>query len=335
VLKLHELAQEQAYEAELAECVGVTGFHRWFFLDALADALGLRLRAFAVTEQDRCLGVVPLLLRSRGPVCTVNYLPVPHVGPVLRAEALRGGELPRLLRAVEPILTRERAMVTKWAFAPGVDVPTGELTARGFEVAHRRNFVVPATLSPDDYLKALPDQKVINIKRGERRGLFTLPSTHEEITQWFPEKVAEPYLRQGIAPDYSLAAARSMAAGLAGDPRMQWRTVRNEERVLAVSAAILDTERLWGWLIVGDRMPGASPHVTAYWEAIRWSLSHGLAFDMGGEPTSGIGDFKIEMGGQAELSVTAERTRLRAYKIAQGWHARLAARRARSATAGA
>ena len=49
----------------------------------------------------------------------------------------------------------------------------------------------------------------------------------------------------------------------------------------------------------------------AYWDALQWSLSHGLAYDMGGAPTSGIGEFKIAMGGQAELSATAERTRLR------------------------
>ena len=277
---------------------------------------------------------MPLLFRRRGPVSTVNYLPVPHVGPVLRAQALRAGHLPGLLRAVEPILMRERVMVTKWAFAPGVDVPTGQLAARGFELAQRDNFFVPATTSVDDYLKTLPSAKRAAIKRGERRGMRAGPSTRDEITEWFPERVAEPYLRQEVAPDYSLAAARSLAARLAGHPRMLWRTVRNDERVLAVNAAIVDTDRLWGWILVGDRLPGASPHVTAYWDAIQWSLSHGLACDMGGAPTSGIGEFKVEMGGQAELSVTAERTRPRAYKVARAWHGRLASRRARLEASG-
>ena len=215
---LHELPDEQAYEAELAECLGVTGYHRWFFLAALADALGLRLRAFAVADRGERIGVVPLLFRRRGPVSTVNYLPVPHVGPVLRAQALRAGQLPRLLRAVEPMLMRARVMVTKWGFAPGVDVPAGPLAARGFEVARKENFVVPATTSVDDYLKALPEAKRAAIKRCDRRGMRAGPSTRDEITRWFPERVAEPYLRQGIAPDYSLPAARSLAARLAGHP---------------------------------------------------------------------------------------------------------------------
>jgi hypothetical protein len=37
-----------------------------------------------------------------------------------------------------------------------------------------------------------------------------------------------------------------------------------------------------------------------------------LAYDMGA-PTSGIDEFKIAMGDQVELSVTAERIRVRAY----------------------
>src|ERR1700733_2293641 len=75
-LRLRELTGERAYEAELAECAGVTGYHRWFFLTALAAALV----------------VVPLLLRRRGLVSTVNYLPVSQIGPVLRGDALRRGQ---------------------------------------------------------------------------------------------------------------------------------------------------------------------------------------------------------------------------------------------------
>jgi CelD/BcsL family acetyltransferase involved in cellulose biosynthesis len=325
-LVLYELSNEQAYEAELAKCVGVTGYHRWFFLAALAEALGLQLRAFAVEERGERVGAVPLLFRRRGPLSTVNYLPVPHVGPVLRGDALSAGWLPELLRAVEPILLRERVVVTKWAFSPGVDVQTRQLAARGFEVFLRQNFVVPATAAIEDYLRALSSKQRAAIRRCERRGMRAGPSTRDEITQWFPERVAEPYLRQGAAPDYSLAAARSLAARLIGHPRMLWRTVRDDERILAVNVGIVDTDRLWAWMLVGNRVPGPSPHVTADWDAIQWSLSHGLAYDMGGAPTSGIGEFKVAMGAQAELCVTAERTRPRAYKVARAWHARLASR---------
>src|SRR5215469_13773893 len=45
---LIELADEASYEAEIDQCVGVTGYHRWFFLSALAEAFGMRMKAFAV-----------------------------------------------------------------------------------------------------------------------------------------------------------------------------------------------------------------------------------------------------------------------------------------------
>ena len=331
-MTLHEISDEQAYEAELAHCVGVTGFHRWFFLSALAEALGLRLRAFAVSPGRRGggdgerLGVVPLLLRRRGPVSTVNYLPVPHVGPVLAGDALRAGRLAEVLHAIEPVLLRERAVVTKWSFGPGVAVRAADLAARGFEVSRQVNYLVPATTSVEDYLKALSPKQRAAIRRGEARGLRAGPSSLEEITRWFPERVSEPYQRQGVAPDYSLAAARALAARLAADPRMLWRTVRDDDRVLAVNACIVDGDRLWGWLLAGDRVPGPSPHVAAYWDAITWSRGRGLGCDFGGAPTSGIRDFKIAMGGELESCSVAERVRPRAYRAARALHARLARR---------
>ena len=35
-MALCELDDEQAYEAEISQCVGVSGYHHWFFLKALA-----------------------------------------------------------------------------------------------------------------------------------------------------------------------------------------------------------------------------------------------------------------------------------------------------------
>jgi CelD/BcsL family acetyltransferase involved in cellulose biosynthesis len=327
-MALDELFDEQSYEAELADCVGVTGFHRWFFLSALAEAVGMRLRAFAVSggAGGGRLGVVPLLLRRRGPVSTVNYLPVPHVGPVLTGDALRAGRLAEVLGALEPVLLRERAVVTMWSFAPGVAVREADLTSAGFEVSRQSNYLVPGTISVEDYLKRLAPKQRAAIRRGDARGLRAGPSSLDEITRWFPERVSAPYERQGVVSDYSLAVARTLAARLADDPRMLWRSIRDDERVLAVNACIVDGDRLWGWLLAGDRVPGPSPHVAAYWDAITWSRSHGLGCDFGGAPTSGIRDFKIAMGGELESCSVAERVRPRAYRAARSLHARLAVR---------
>ena len=83
---IRELDDEQAYEAEISQCVGVTGYHHWFFLKALAAAFHYEFRAFAVDSGGERLGVAPLLFRRRGPVPTVNFLPI---GPAARCSAVK------------------------------------------------------------------------------------------------------------------------------------------------------------------------------------------------------------------------------------------------------
>jgi hypothetical protein len=327
---LFELGDEASYEAELAQCVGVSGYHRWFFLSAMAEAMGMRMRAFAVDVGRERLGVVPLLLRRRGPVSTANFLPVCGVGPVPRGEALRAGRVPELLRAVEPVLLRERAVVTKWSFAPGFSVDLDPLRSHGFELRPVETYAIPASRSVDDYLKRLAPKQRAAVLRGERRGLRVATSTREDITEWLPVWLSGGNLRQQVVSDYSLPAARSILGRLADDPRMLWRSVRDSSgRLLAMNASIIDEERLWGWLLAGMSIPGPSPHVAAYWDAIQWALSRGLGCDFGSTPTSGIRDFKVAMGGEMELCLTAERIRPHAYRVGRSMHARLLKWRAR------
>jgi hypothetical protein len=100
---LRELRSEDEYEAQLAKCVGVTGYHRWFFLKALSESIGFRMRMFAVEKGSDTIGVLPILLRRRGPISTANYLPIAHAGPLLRdATALTD-----VLTAAEPWLSRQ------------------------------------------------------------------------------------------------------------------------------------------------------------------------------------------------------------------------------------
>lgn len=331
-MPLIELGDEASYEAELAQCVGVTGYHRWFFLSALANAFGMRMRAFAVDIGGERLGMVPLLFRGRGPVSTANFLPVAGVGPVLRGEALRAGRVHEMLRAVEPVLLRERAVVTKWSFAPGFKVDLGDLRYRGFEVGHVESYAIPATKSVDDYLKSLAPKQRAAVLRGARRGLRTEPSTAADIIGWLPVRLSAGYSHRRVVSDYTVKTAQSLLDRLADDPRMLWRSVRNPDgRLLVMNASIIDEDRLWGWLLVGEPVPGPSPHVAAYWDAIKWSLSRGLACDFGTAPTGGVRDFKVAMGGEVELCAVAERVRPRVYRTARSLHARVLNQRAKMA----
>jgi CelD/BcsL family acetyltransferase involved in cellulose biosynthesis len=329
---LVELGDEASYEAELGHCVGVTGYHHWFFLSALAEAFGMRMRAFAVDADGERLGVVPLLFRRRGPVSTANFLPVMGTGPVLRAKARQAGRVVDLVRAVEPVLLRERTVVTKWSFAPGLDVDLDGLTGHGFEVGAADSYAIPGSLSVEGYLKGLSHTYRRKMRGLERHGLHAGPSTRADIVDWLPQQVSKMHRGQDIASDYSLPVARALMDRLADHPRMRWCSVRNPEgQLLALNACVIGDDRLWGWMLAGEPVPGPSPHMAACWDSIQWALPQGLGYDFGSAPTEGNRNFKIWLGGELEHCATAERVRPRVYRAGRDLYARLASRRARRA----
>jgi hypothetical protein len=319
MIAIHELHNEQAYEAELTQCVGVTGYHQWFFLQAIADALNLEFRAFAVEFESELLGVVPLLFRRRGPISTVNILPIGCIGPLIRGKALQAGLVRELLTGVEPVLRSHRTIATRWAFAPGLKVSYEHLAMPGFEVSRWDNYVVPESKSIDDCLKSMSRNRRQSIRRNERLVSVQQSST-EEITGWLPERVADTYDRQGHEPLYQVAEVRSLTERLATHPRMLWRTAKGRDgSVLAMTGCVIGDDRLWGWLMIGPRTPGISAQSLCYWDAIEWSRSRGLACDLGGVPNEGIRELKISMGADPETAVAALRISPRAaYKAGMG-----------------
>src|ERR1700722_6213928 len=184
---------EQAYEAELGQCVGVTGYHHWFYLKALADAFNDEFRAFAVDAGGERLGVAPLIFRRLGPVSMVNFTRGAPIGPVLRSEALRAGRMPELLRELRPVLRRHLTVAARWDFLPALNVKPEDLTAPGFSAGTYKSYVLPATKSVDDCWKAMSTGRRQSIRQTEARGVVVRDSTPEEITQWFPEQMTDLY----------------------------------------------------------------------------------------------------------------------------------------------
>jgi hypothetical protein len=171
-----ELADEQAYEAEVSQCVGMTGYHHWFFLSALADALGCDFRAFAIDSGGERLGVVPLLFRRSGPVSTANFLPVGCIGPLIRGEALRAGRIGELLLGTDAVLRRHRTVAARLAFAPGLSLSPADLTIPKYEAFEWENFVMPAAKSVDDIWKSMSTGRRQSIRQTEKRGVVVADS---------------------------------------------------------------------------------------------------------------------------------------------------------------
>ena len=314
---IHELDNEKAYEAEVSQCIRVTGYHHWFFLSAMADAFDLKFQSFAVESEGERLGVVPLLFRRRGPLSTVNLLPIGYIGPLIRGDALRAGRLAEMVTAVEPVLRRQRATITRWGFSPGLDVSAEQLALQGFEVSGFDNYIIPGTRSLDDCLKAMARKRRQSIRHNEVLGLHATESSMEEIKEWFPAQIVELYRRQGTPSPYPLIAARKLTERLAGDPRILWRTVKQTHgEVVGMTGSIIGDDRLWFWLLAGAPSPGASPQTLCYWDLLKWCVSAGLTLDSGGAPNEEIRRFKVSIGAELETCVTAVRMRPKAaYKV--------------------
>lgn len=300
---IYELDNEHAYEAEVSQCAGVTGYHHWFFLSALADALDYEFRAFAVDSGGERLGVVPLLFRRLGPVSTANFLPVGCIGPVIRGDALRAGRLGELLRGAAPVVRRHRAVAIRWAFSPGLPLRAGDRAIPGFSVFEWENFCMPASTSVDDCWKRMSTGRRQSIRQTEARGVTIADSSAEEIAEWFPVQLSARYEREGRIPAYNLAVVRALTQRLADHPRMLWRTAKAEDgRVLGMTASIIGDDRLWGWQIAGPSVPRMSPHTLLHWDSIKWSRARELAYDMGGVPSDGIRVIKSSLGAESETA---------------------------------
>src|ERR1700722_19185237 len=224
-----ELADEQAYEAEASQCVGMTGYHHWFFLSALADALGYDFRAFAVDSGGDRLGVVPLLFRRSSPVSTANFLPVGCIGPLIRGEALRAGRIGELLLGGEEALRRNRTGPARLAFSPGLHLSPEDLAIPKYEAFEWENFVMPAAKSVDDIWKSMSTGRRQSVRQTEKRGVTVSDSLPEEITEWFPGEMTSLYEREGRILAYNLAVVQALARRLDGHPRMLWRTAKGGE----------------------------------------------------------------------------------------------------------
>lgn len=313
---IYEVDNEQEYEAELDQCVGVSGYQHWFFLSALVEALGMDFRAFAVEFKGQRLGVLPLLFRRRGPISTANLVPF-SCGPLIRGEALRAGLVGELFRGVEPVLRRNRVATARWTFSPALKVNSQDLIIPGFEVSTWDNYVIPGTKSLDDLRKEMSRGRRQSIKKTEAHGVFAEDSSIEEIKHWFPEQVSGVYGRQEILPPYSLAQLRLITERLASHPSMMWRTAKGPDgSPLGMSVSIVGDDRLWGWQMVGAPMRGISVQTLLHWDSTKWCLDRGLAYDIGGVPNEGIRVVKASLGAELETAVGISRPPAGAYKKA-------------------
>jgi CelD/BcsL family acetyltransferase involved in cellulose biosynthesis len=317
---LRAIHSEEEYEAELAKCAGVTGYHRWFFMKAVSESADFHMRTFAVEKDGSAIGVLPILLRRRGPVSTVNYSPVSRLDPLLSDPTFMSD----VLAAADRYLRRNLTVVTKSTFSPDSPITPSSLTDIGFKVKQMENFIIPAGRSTTEQLAAMSRRNRRSLTACQSLGMKASSAEGHEIEDWFADRVSAPFKKQGIVPEYTRAGAANLVRLLGADPRMLWRSVHNSDgQLIAVTASIIDVDRLYCWMIVGDHDSQPSPHIFAYWDMIQWALDRGLTCDFAGAPNDGIRTFKIRLGAETEPYLYAERVKPEMYQTLRTLHSRI------------
>ncbi|AQL44931.1 hypothetical protein BV210_19080 (plasmid) [Halorientalis sp. IM1011] len=149
-----------------------TPFHRYGFLQVLADRSGATLYPFVGLQDGRPVGLFPVFERSRGPVTTLfSPVPdhkVPYLGPVLLDLDETGADRERRRRsfldaALSCLRERFGPSYVHVRTTPRYDDPR-QFAWRGFDVSPQHTYVVDMTPDPDDLLDSFSSDARRNVR---------------------------------------------------------------------------------------------------------------------------------------------------------------------------
>ncbi len=272
----------------------VTPFHSYAFLSVAARLTGRQFRPLVVRCAGADVGVVPWLVKSRGPVNAVTELPFPYVGPLVPRE-LFGACLADLWRYG----VRSRAVSQELQFPPGVDVDPVVLRASGFRVRTDSTFVLDTRLGIDALWEGMDRETRRKIRKTGRDGVeLSEAGTGNETLMDVMDALFARQGPLGYAQPFRLRVEELDRLGLETHCVIATRDgVR-----LGSLLTLLYEGRALGWVggVLAEHR-STNANLAMYWEAIRWAHERSaLSLDMVGAPNAGIGGFKKQFGGQLQ-----------------------------------
>jgi CelD/BcsL family acetyltransferase involved in cellulose biosynthesis len=279
----------------------VTPFHSYRWLKLSAGMTGTRFTPMVLTERGTDVGVVPLLVRRRGPARTLNWVPFPYVGPLVPGRLL-GPALAFLVR-----YGRTRCVVqNQLCFPPGADVDRALLDTYGFAVHEDRTFRIDLRASEEALWAGLEGRARTKIKKAFGSGVRIGPAANTQALGDVVDAVFRAKsLRSGYTEAFPPSIEELSALG------MQYRVAVAElgEHPVGsmVSLMYAGSALLWqGGVLPEHRQTNAN--TALFWDGIVWARSMGATtVDLVGLPDAGIERFKRQFGGTLESYVVARR----------------------------
>lgn len=304
----------------LASGQPATTFHTWAWLQTCAAMSKSTLIAGVLTRDGVDVGVLPLLVRRRGPFATVNCVPFPYWGPLMSQQDF--GECLQLIVAQ---VRRLGAIRTILQFPPGHAVDEDAAAAHGFTVTREGTYVIDTAADQDTLRARLTSECRRRIRLAERNGIEVTTEVPAGALDEFERKV---FTERGLKSGYVGGLSKQLRALTDAGLRGHLVAAVQDGIVLGVSVTLASDTQAVGWM--GGVLPehrNSHAGYALYWDAICWSQEIGARqLDMVGVPNEGIGKFKKQFGGTLEFCATLQYD-TRTAAVVYGAHRRLTQRR--------
>jgi hypothetical protein len=293
-LALRPGADPQAWDQLVTAHPDATPFHLSTFLTTAGRLLGLDAH-LAVAEVDgQVVGVVPLLVRSRGPFALVNHhLPFPYLGPLLRPEC----SLESVLDAVRRYLAPRTVLYLGLESVAPLSVP-GRPGWQGDDT-YTSAFARVAE-DTDAQLALMASTRRRSVRRSLRENVVTGPATRQELADHLEAWVGETFARQGLAPRWPAGAMVAIHDALAPTGGSVIHAARRDGEVLSVTLDLLGAGRMIGWQIgTGAAGRALGAHGVLHLELARTARERGIAeIDLLGAPSESMASYKRSLGAE-------------------------------------
>jgi CelD/BcsL family acetyltransferase involved in cellulose biosynthesis len=284
-----ERASKADWDEALGAFPGATAFHGYDFLECMASLLRCTFEPLVIMRGMEPAGAAPLMVRRVGPLCTVNWMPFPYLGP-LAPDWL----LPDVLSLLATEGKKRGAMHHQQSFA-GL-LPDG--AAASFQAGTDRTLVVAlAGRSDEALLGAMTRDGRREIGKARREGVEVVPAVAGDsrlMEQW----AQAIYVRQGQRPPYPAGTYERIFRVLGRDAGSHFCAARLEGRTIAVDMAFSLGGRSLGWQVAVDPAHRwACPQALLLWHQLTAARDRGdFEFDLLGSPTDAVAAYKRKFG---------------------------------------
>lgn len=303
--RLCRVPGSQTWQECLAAQSGATPFHEWPWLRVMAGALHCHFLPLGFYQDADLVGLLPLLVRQRGPYKSANWVPFPYLGPLVPTALL-----PASLRALDDYQRGNGIGLMQLGFAPHAAIAAADLLTDGYSTRTDATMIVPlAGRTEAEVWAGLEGRGRGSVRKAQKEGVRVEQATEREITRELPAILREVFARRGQPAPYDEAALRALWAQYHDDPCARLVTAHYAGEAAAVLISLRDQQR--AYLCIGGgrfRHRQINPNALLYWDAICWARAAGCAaIDMVGNPEDGIAKFKASFGSVTTPYVVANR----------------------------